>query len=82
MQHRSSALLPAARLRHRQLGVGDPLPDEQGRGRNGVLHQGVVPHERQHLVGKFQGGLEPFSLQSAVQTLKKRGEKETSESFL
>lgn len=57
------------RLRHCKLGVCDTLPYQQGRCGDAVLHQGMVPHECQHLVWEFQGGLEPFSFQCIVQTL-------------
>lgn len=58
-----------AHLRHSQLGVCYTLSHQQGRSGDAVLHQGMVPHESQHLVWKVQGRLEAFSFQVVVQTL-------------
>lgn len=78
VQHFSPPLLSDSRQRHSQLGIRDTFPDHQGRCGNAVFHQRVVSHKRQNLVGKFQGGLEPLSLQSIVQTLKGGGKKENN----
>lgn len=45
--------LSAADERDGQFGVGDSFSDQQGRCVDTLLHEGVIPHVRQQVVGDF-----------------------------
>lgn len=54
-------------------GVGNSPPHQQGRCHHTVLHQRVVPHERQHFVRQFERRLEALSLHRPRDTLHREG---------
>lgn len=52
-----------------KFGVCDAFPDHERCSHHIVLHERVIPHERQHFIRQFQAGLKALFPQSTVQTL-------------